>query len=122
VRAKPGTDLDDVKASVDAAMTRFEQSGVDSVDLRRIKAEQETIIYNGLSTVLGKSRNLAQNNEFAGDPAYSVTAYDTYIKDKPYIMTSFVPKGQAELAVSPSLKKHPRNMTAPNRPLGTYRC
>jgi len=114
VRAKPGTDLDDVKASVDAAMTRFEESGVDSVDLRRIKAEQETIIYNGLSTVLGKSRNLAQNNEFAGDPAYSVkvaakvqavtvadirAAYDRYIKDKPYIMTSFVPKGQADLAV-----------------------
>ena len=46
VRAKPGTDLDDVKASVNAAMARFEESGVDAVDLKRIKAEQETIIYN----------------------------------------------------------------------------
>lgn len=115
VRAKPGTDLDDVKTAVDAALARFEDSGVDATDLKRIKAEQETIIYNGLSTVLGKSRNLAQNNEFAGDPAYSVkvaekvqavtaaeirTAYDKYIKDKPYVMTSFVPKGQVELAVS----------------------
>ena len=115
VRAKPGTDLDDVKSAVEAAMIRFEENGVDATDLKRIKAEQETIIYNSLSTVLGKSRNLAQNNEFAGDPAYSVkvaekvqaitaddirAAYDKYIKNKPYVMTSFVPKGQAELAVS----------------------
>ncbi len=114
VRAKPGTDLDDVKAAVEAAMAKFEAEGVNAVDLRRIKAEQETILYNRLSTVLGKSRDLAQNNEFAGDPAYSVkaaekvraasaaqirAAYDTYIKDKPYVMTSFVPKGQADLAV-----------------------
>ena len=74
VRAKPGTDLDEVKAAVDAAMARFEESGVDAVDLKRIKAEQETIIYNGLSTVLGKSRNLAQNNEFAGDPCLLYTS------------------------------------------------
>ena len=115
VRAKPGTDLDDVKASIEAAMKRFETDGVNELDMKRIKAEQETIIYNGLSTVLGKSRNLAQNNEFAGDPAYSAKvaekvqavteaevreAYNRYIKDKPYIMTSFVPKGQVELAVS----------------------
>ena len=115
VRAKPGTDLDDVKASVVAAMAKFEAEGVNVTDLQRIKAEQETILYNGLSTVLGKSNDLATNNEFAGDPAYSVkaaeavraitaaqitAAYDKYIKDKPYVMTSFVPKGQAELAVS----------------------
>ena len=115
VRAKPGMDLDDVKTAVEAAMMKFETDGVNDVDLQRIKAEQETVIYNNLSTVLGKSRNLAQNNEFADDPAYSVVvakkvqettaediraAYDTYIKGKPYVMTSFVPKGQADLAVS----------------------
>jgi len=115
VRAKPGTDLDDVKTAVENAMAKFEADGVNATDLERIKAEQETIIYNSLSTVLGKSRNLAQNNEFAGDPAYSVVvaekvqdttaanirkAYNLYIKDKPYVMTSFVPKGQSDLAVT----------------------
>ena len=115
VRAKPGVDLDDVKTAVDAAMAKFETDGVDATDLQRIKAEQETILYNQLSTVLGKSRDLATNNEFSGDPAYSAksaekvravtadqvtAAFDKYIKDKPYVMTSFVPKGQAELAVS----------------------
>ena len=46
VRAKPGEDLDDVKAAVEAAMIKFEGEGVDPTDLQRIKAEQETIIYN----------------------------------------------------------------------------
>lgn len=114
VRAKPGTDLDDVKASVEAAMQAFEDGGVNETDLQRIKAEQETSLYNSLSTVLGKSNDLAANNEFAGDPAYSAktaqkvravsaadiqSAYERYIKDKPYVMTSFVPKGQSDLAV-----------------------
>ncbi|WP_017931952.1 M16 family metallopeptidase [Robiginitomaculum antarcticum] len=114
VRAKPGTDLDDVKASIDAAMARFESGGVDATDLERIKAESETRLYNSLSTVLGKSNDLATNNEFYGDPAYSVTAaqkvramtaqdimaaYNRYIKAKPYVMTSFVPKGGEALAV-----------------------
>ena len=115
VRAKPGTDLDDVKAAIETAKAKFEKEGVNATDLERIKAEQETILYNSLSTVLGKSNDLATSNEFAGDPAYSAktaektravtaanirTAYNKYIKDKPYVMTSFVPKGQSELAVS----------------------
>ncbi len=114
VRAKPGTDLDDVQAALDRALATFEAQGVNETDLARIKAEQETSIYNSLSTVLGKSRNLATNNEFAGDPAWSVkvaemvqattaaeirAAYNKYIADKPYVMTSFVPKGGEDLAV-----------------------
>ena len=115
VRAKPGMDLDEVKTSIEAALTAFESEGVNEADLQRVKAGQETALYNRLSTVLGKSRDLATNNEFAGDPAYSVIAaehirrvtsadvtrvYEAYIKDKPFIMTSFVPKGQEALAVS----------------------
>ena len=57
VRAKPGQDLDDVKAAIETAFEKFETDGVNEKDLKRIKAEQETIIYNALSTVLGKSRN-----------------------------------------------------------------
>ena len=117
IRAKAGVDLDDVKRAVDAAMTRFEADGIDPNDLQRVKAEQETILYNDISTVLGKANQFASDNEFAGDPAYAVKsaaainaltaddvlkAYDTYIKGKPAIITSFVPKGQAELAVSGS--------------------
>ncbi len=114
VRAKSGTDLDAVKAALDAALTDFEDNGVNELDLERIKAEQETILYNKLSTVLGKANQLATDNEFAGDPANSirtaellraVTAedvmrvYETYIKDKPSIITSFVPQGETALAL-----------------------
>ncbi len=117
VRGKAGTDLNDVKASIDAALDAFETQGVNATDLARIKAEQETRLYAGLSTILGKSNQMAQDNEFARDPAYAVkaaeaikvvtaedvmTAYKTYIKDKPSIITSFVPKGQMELALKGS--------------------
>lgn len=117
VRANAGIDLDDVYASIEFALARFEEVGVDPKDLQRIKTERETALYNRLSTVLGKGRQLAQDNEFAGDPAYvetqtkliqSITSddimavYRKYIKQKPTIITSFVPKGQAELALKNS--------------------
>ncbi len=117
VRANPGVDLDDVKAAIETALAQFEQDGVDRKDLQRIKAEQETILYQGLSTVLGKANQIASDNEFAGDPAYAIksarlitevtaedvmAAYRKYIKDKPSIVTSFVPKGNSTLAVAGS--------------------
>ncbi|MCI5045297.1 MAG: insulinase family protein [Aquisalinus sp.] len=117
VRGKADTDLDDVMDGIETALADFEINGVDPNDLKRIKAEQETILYSGLSTVLGKSNTMAIDNEFAGDPAYAikqaelltaVTAedvmrvYDTYINDKPAVITSFVPKGKADLALASS--------------------
>ena len=117
IRANAGTSLDDVHGSLFTALERFEAEGVNPKDLQRIKAEQETGLYNGISTVLGKGRQLAQANEFANDPAYvvkqaalirAVTAddimavYRKYIKDNPAIITSFVPKGKSELALSGS--------------------
>jgi len=114
VRAKAGVDLDDMKAAIDAAMVRFEEVGVDPNDLKRIKAEQETRLYSGLSTILGKSNQMARDNEFSGDPAYAVksakainaltaedivSVYNKYIKGKNTVTTSFVPKGQSELAL-----------------------
>jgi zinc protease len=114
VRANAGTDLDDVKAAIDAAFVTFEQDGVDETDLKRIKAEQETTLYAGLSTVLGKANQIASDNEFAGDPAFAIKSadllravtaedvmavYEKYIKGQPSIMTSFVPEGEAGLAL-----------------------
>lgn len=117
VRANAGTDLDTVYASLQTALDNFEENGVDPKDLQRIKAEQETRLYSSVATILGKGQELAQSNEFAGDPAYtsvqaellkSVTAenvmaaYNKYLKDKPAVMTSFVPKGQSKLALEGS--------------------
>ena len=117
VRAKDGIDLDSVHSAIMEALDEFEQNGFSEKDLQRIKARQETNFYNGISSVLGKAFQLSNYNEFAGDPGFitqdiekilAVTkedvmrVYDKYIKGKPYVMTSFVPKGQLELIVDGS--------------------
>ncbi|WP_242693232.1 M16 family metallopeptidase [Sabulibacter ruber] len=119
VRAFDKKDLDDVQAAVFAAFDKFEKEGVNEKELERIKIKQETALYNGISSLLNKAFQLAQYNEFAGDPGFAkkdiamtqaVTAQDImnvyrkYIKGKPYVMTSFVPKGQEELAVKGAVK------------------
>ncbi len=117
IRANAQTDLDMVKAAIEKALKRFEEKGVNSKDLKRIKAELETGLYQGFSTVLNKAFQLVQDNEFKGDPGYiSKTAaltkavteadvmrvYNKYIKGKNYVMTSVVPKEAASLAVEGS--------------------
>jgi zinc protease len=117
IRAYPGTDLDKVSDAVNKAFTKFETEGFSEADLDRIKAGIETQFYNGLSSVLGKAFQLAQYNIFADDPGYinediqktlAVTkddimrVYEEYIKGENFIATSFVPQGQAELALENS--------------------
>lgn len=114
IRANADTDLDSVKAAVEAGLARFEVNGIDEKDLQRIKAELETNLYQGVSTVLNKAFQLVIDNEFGGDPSYitktakltqAVTADDVmrvfnkYIKGQHYVMTSFVPVGQIDLIV-----------------------
>ena len=80
--------------------------------LKGLKAGQETSFYNGISSVLGKSFQLARYNEFAGDPGFVTTdlanmqavtiediirVYEKYIKGMPFVSTSFVPKGSLSL-------------------------
>jgi len=119
VTASAGKDLDDVETGIFEAMQRFETNGIPDGDVDRIKASLETDFYNGISSVLGKSFQMAQYNVFAGEPSFieqdienikKVTeadimrVYNKYIKDKPYILTSFVPKGQIDLIVENSEK------------------
>ncbi|MCF1192833.1 insulinase family protein [Mangrovimonas sp. AS39] len=117
VRANNAVDLDSVKIALDEGLKRFETNGVEDKDLKRIKAELETQLYQGVSTVLNKAFQLVQDNEFNGDPSYitqtanltnAVTkedvmrVYNKYIKGQNYVMTSVVPKGQLDLAVANS--------------------
>ncbi|UCD23444.1 MAG: insulinase family protein [Gemmatimonadota bacterium] len=116
VRTYAGIDLDSAHAGVNKAFARFEE-GIPPEELERIKARYETQFYSGISSVLGKAFRLAQYSIFAPTPGYAeedlerslaVTAedvmrvYEQYIKDKPHVATSFVPHGQAELALSGS--------------------
>ncbi len=121
VRAYPNTNLNKVAEGVQEAFDKFEQDGFTQADLDRIKAGIETNFYNGLSSVLGKAFQLAQYNIFAGDPGYinkdiqktlAVTkedvmrVYKKYIKDQPFVATSFVPKGQTDLILEGSTPAH----------------
>lgn len=121
VRAFAGTDLDDVHAAVERAFARFEEEGVPPEELARVKAGTETAFYRGLSSALGKAFNLAQYTIFAGSPGFvqedlgrtlAVSAedvrrvYETYIAGRPHVATSFVPRGQPELALEGSQRAH----------------
>ncbi len=115
VRANAGVPLDDVKAAIDEALMRFARDGFSDADLQRIKVALERQFYEGIASVLGKAFQLAQYSVFAGDPGFvtedlarvkAVTredvmdVFERYIKDKHYVMTSFVPRGGEELIVS----------------------
>ncbi|MEO1136323.1 MAG: insulinase family protein, partial [Pseudomonadota bacterium] len=119
VRGFDGVDLDDIKAALDEGFARFEENGVSERDLGRVKTSQEVSFYNGIQSVLGKAFNLAQYEIFAGDAGYinediqrirAVTAddvmrvYERYIKDQPFVATSFVPKGRPELALEGAVR------------------
>lgn len=72
-----------------------------------------------MSSVLSKSFQLARYNEYAGDPGFItrdlahiravttddvIRVYHKYIKNQPYVATSFVPKGQVALVAEGSVK------------------
>lgn len=119
VRANAGTDLDAVQAAIDEGMARFERDGFSEAELQRVKAQRETGLYNGFASVLSKAFQLCQYNAFAHDPGYirveaermrAVTredvmdVYARYLQGKPCVKTSFVPRGEVELALTGSGK------------------
>lgn len=118
INANAETSLADVENAVFEAFELFEKEGVSEKDVEREKAGLETGFFNGISSVFMKSYQLAHYNEYAGAPDFieqdiknirSVTAkdvirvYNKYIKNKPYLATSFVPKGQVNLIAENSV-------------------
>jgi zinc protease len=119
LKANQGHSLKELEEGVFESFRRFETDGITEIDMERIKAGLETQFYGGMSSILYKSFNLAYYNVKMDDPAYAkkhiekiraVTiddvkrVYDKFIKNKPYLSTSFVPKGQVELIAEGSLK------------------
>lgn len=119
VRGNAQTSLDEIKESIDEALVLFETLGFTDDELKRVKAERETSLYQSISTVLSKAFRLASDNEFAGNPAQVVEdaartqavtrqdvmrVYHQYIKGKNYVATSVVPKGQTSLIVAGAMQ------------------
>ncbi|GLQ19397.1 M16 family metallopeptidase [Algimonas porphyrae] len=111
---KAGEDIDDLVPAIATAFARFEENGIPEEALDRIKTVAEVSVYDEVQSALGKAIALAEYNLFRDDPGYldddiaalrAVTAdnvmdvYNRYIKDKPYVATSFVPKGSPELGL-----------------------
>ena len=118
VRAFPNINLSEVEKAIHEAFKKFEEEKFTDRDLARIKAKTETAFYNAISSLLGKSMQLASYNEFAGSPDFVSedlknilnvskedvwNVYNKYIKEKNYILTSFVPKGKTELIAENSV-------------------
>jgi zinc protease len=117
VTAQAGTDLDSVMAAMDRAFARFEKTGIPAEELERVKAGAEADFYARLGSALGKAFLLANYNIFAPTPGFlpedlkrllAVNAddvsrvYETYLKGRPYVAASFVPRGSAELSLAGS--------------------
>lgn len=115
IRGNADTSLNDVKNAVDEALNLFDKEPISDKDLERIKAKLETNLYLGTESILDKAQRLGTDNEFKGDPGYisketaliqAVTkedvkrVFDQYLKNKSFIVTSFVPKGKKELALN----------------------
>lgn len=116
VRANAGTSLADMDKEVKRVLGEWEKKGVTDDDLVKFKAQYQSDLYNRLSTVQGKGAALAQYITLMGDPNYlqkeiasylAVTkqdvmrVYETYIKNKPAVVLSCVPKGKIDLRVAP---------------------
>lgn len=118
VNANPGISLSDVEHAINDAYRLFEEEGITDTDIERLKAGQETSFYNGMSSVLGKSFQLARANEYAGDPSFLTTelkrikavtkedvmrVYEKYIKGNHFIASSFVPRGMVAMVAAESV-------------------
>jgi zinc protease len=118
IRANEGKTLKEVEQAVFEAFERFEKEGITEKDVERIKALSEKNFYEGLNGVFSKSVTLAYYNTMLDDPSFiekdienikAVTlddikrVFNDYIKNKPYVATSLVPKGHIEMVADNSV-------------------
>ena len=119
INANADISLADVEDAIFESLELFEEEGITENDMERIKAGLETGFYNSISSILGKGFQMARYNEYAGSPSFieedianiqAVTiedvlrVYESYVKDKPFVSTSFVPKGSMGLVAVNSVK------------------
>ena len=114
INSKAGEDTDALMPAVKTAFARFEENGIPEDALERIKTEAEVGVYDEVQSALGKAIALGEYNVFTDDPGFFTTdierlrnvsaadvmdVYNRYIKDKPYVATSFFPKGESALGL-----------------------
>jgi zinc protease len=116
IRANPNTPLADIEKEVKRVLSEWEKKGVSNDDLAKFKAHYKSGLYDRLSTVQGKGATLASHFTLHGDAGYLKTeterymavtkadvmrVYATYIKNKPAVILSCLPKGKGDLRARP---------------------
>jgi zinc protease len=115
VTPSPGVTLAELKKLVDASLDSFERRGVTEEDVAKFKGAYESQTINGLQSVSGKVFQLAQFQTLGGNANMIskliemhnaltkedvMRVYNQYIKNKPSVIVSVVPKGQETNIVS----------------------
>lgn len=113
IRANSGSSLAETEKLLKEILLEWEKKGVTDDDVAKYKAQFQSNLYDRLSTVQGKGSTLAYYYTLTGDANYLKTelnrylsltkedvmrVYKTYIKDKPAVVLSCVPKGKTDLA------------------------
>lgn len=124
----PGKTLAEMEALVATTFAEFEKKGISDDDLKKFKVTHESNLIRSLASVNGKASQLASGQTFTGNANWikadleryrKVTkedllrVYNTYIKGKPAVILSVVPKGQPELAAKPDNYEPPARTVAP---------
>lgn len=126
----PGASLADSKKLIDEAVKVFETRGVTDEDIEKFKGSFESQFVNGLQSVSGKVSQLAYFQTFADNPnrigvelaRYNkvtkqdvLRVYEKYVKGKPAVILSVVPKGQeTNIVAAENYKVDQSNYKAPD--------
>ncbi len=118
IRALEGVDLNEIAALMDDYIAKFEEEGVNDVDLNDLKKDYLSDFNKRIADIKELANMISYNTEFIGKPdaffdskekSLSVSKedimniYTKYIKGKPYLVLSMVPEGKSELAVKGSI-------------------
>lgn len=111
-----GKSLAEIETVLRDSLAEFETRGVQDDDLTRVKAGIVSGMIYGLESVSGKVRQLAAYETYRNNPngigddiaRYEnvtkddvIRVYNQYIKNKPAVVMSIVPKGQGESVIKP---------------------
>lgn len=112
LRANANSSLAELESELKTTLDNWEKKGVSDDDILKFKAQYQSNLYNQLSSVQGKGARLASYFTLTKNANYlkeemarylSITkedvmrVYNTYLKGKPAVILSCVPKGKSEL-------------------------
>jgi zinc protease len=116
IRANAGTRLSETEKELQHVLAEWEKTGVTDDDMKKFKARYKSDTYSGLTTVQGKGAQLAHyftltgnaNNLKVDMQRYLgltkedvMNVYKKYIKGKPAVVLSCLPKEQGDLRAQP---------------------